>query len=114
VRKADNLPLSCAVVTKSGRLNFLEPSGPVQACNGTALPFTKAYNSQCLTNQALLVKSVIQTISKNKQNFMHKFLTVLLNNNKLSNYQVTATQENLSYDITAVKERTTDMLFFDM
>jgi len=40
VRKADNLPPSCAVVTKSGNLNFLEPSGPVQACNGTALPFT--------------------------------------------------------------------------
>ena len=38
--KADNLPPSCAVVTKSGNLNFLELSGPVQACNGTALPFT--------------------------------------------------------------------------
>ena len=38
MRKADNLPPSCAVVTKSGNLNFLEPSGPVQACNGTALP----------------------------------------------------------------------------
>jgi len=36
VRKADKLPPSCAVVTKSGNLNFLEPSGPVQACNGTA------------------------------------------------------------------------------
>ena len=32
------LPPSCPVVTKSGSLNFLEPSGPVQACNGTALP----------------------------------------------------------------------------
>jgi len=31
---------SCAVVTKSGNLNFLDPSGPLQACNGTALPFT--------------------------------------------------------------------------
>ena len=39
MRKAYNLPPSCAVVTKSGNLNFLEPSGPVQACNGTALPF---------------------------------------------------------------------------
>ena len=29
MRKADNLPLSCAVVTKSGNLNFLEPCGPV-------------------------------------------------------------------------------------
>ena len=36
MRKADNLPPSC--VTKSGNLNFLELSGPVQACNGTALP----------------------------------------------------------------------------
>jgi len=32
------LPPSCAVVTKSGSFNFLEPSGPVQACNWTALP----------------------------------------------------------------------------
>ena len=39
VRKADNLPPSCAVVMKSGSLNFLESSGPVEACNGTALPF---------------------------------------------------------------------------
>ena len=31
---------SCAVVTKSGNLNFLEPSGPLQACNGTAVPVT--------------------------------------------------------------------------
>ena len=40
MRKADNLQPSCAVVTKSGNLNFLEPSGILQACNGTALPFT--------------------------------------------------------------------------
>ena len=32
------LPTSCAVVMKSGNLNFLEPSGPLQACNGTELP----------------------------------------------------------------------------
>jgi len=38
VRKADNLPTSCAVITKSGKLNFLETSGPVQALNETALP----------------------------------------------------------------------------
>jgi hypothetical protein len=34
------LPPPCAVVMKCGNLNFLEPSGPLQACNGTALPFT--------------------------------------------------------------------------
>jgi hypothetical protein len=33
-----NLPPSCAVVINSGSLNFLKPSGPLQACNGTALP----------------------------------------------------------------------------
>ena len=38
MRKADNLPPSCADFMKSGNLNFLEPSGPVQACNGIDLP----------------------------------------------------------------------------
>jgi hypothetical protein len=28
---------------KSGNLNFLEPSGPIQSCNGTALPFTAVF-----------------------------------------------------------------------
>ena len=27
---------------KSGNLNFLEPSGPLQACNGTALPYIQS------------------------------------------------------------------------
>ena len=36
-----SLPPSCApIVLKSGCLKYLEPSGPVQACNGIALPFT--------------------------------------------------------------------------
>jgi len=47
VRKADNLPPSCAIVTKSGNLNFLEPCGPVQACNGPALPF-KILSTLCI------------------------------------------------------------------
>ena len=34
MRKADNLPPSCAVVTNYGNLNFLEPFGPVQAVTG--------------------------------------------------------------------------------
>ena len=32
---------SCAVVKKFGNFNFLETSGPLQACNGTALPSHK-------------------------------------------------------------------------
>jgi len=35
---AVTLPPSCAIVMKSGNFNFLEPSGPLQACNGIALP----------------------------------------------------------------------------
>ena len=35
MRKADNLPPSCAIVTKSGNINFLEPSRPLRARNGT-------------------------------------------------------------------------------
>jgi len=31
------LPPSC-VVMKSGNINCLEPSGPLQACNGTVIP----------------------------------------------------------------------------
>jgi len=30
------LPPSCAVVMKSGNLNFLETCGPLRVCNGTA------------------------------------------------------------------------------
>ena len=45
------LPPSCAIVMKSGNLNFLEPSGPLQACNGTAftqplLQWQILYNSE--------------------------------------------------------------------
>ena len=36
------LPPSRAAVMKSGNLNFLGPSGPLQACNGTALPYLKS------------------------------------------------------------------------
>ena len=44
VHKADNLPPPCAVVTKSGNLKFLEPSGPLWTCKGTALPFIPKYH----------------------------------------------------------------------
>ena len=41
MRRADNLNhLHVTIVLKSGNLNLLEPLGPVQACNGTALSFT--------------------------------------------------------------------------
>jgi hypothetical protein len=42
-----NLPYSCADVLKSGSLNFLEPSGPVKACQGLSRP-VKACNGIAL------------------------------------------------------------------
>ena len=39
------LPSSCAVVMKSVKLKFLEPSGPFQPCNGAALLFTLLHNA---------------------------------------------------------------------
>jgi len=46
---------------KSGNLNFLEPSGPLQACNGTALPFNTriitVINTSCLIYYLLKMKA---------------------------------------------------------
>ena len=48
------LPPPYAVVMKSGNLNFLEPSGPLQACNGTDLSF---YLHQ---ETAILIKNFVE------------------------------------------------------
>ena len=41
MRRVDNLTtLNVPIVLKSGSLNLLEPSGPVKACKGIALPLT--------------------------------------------------------------------------
>ena len=50
-----NLPPSCAVVTKSGNIIFLEPSGPVEACNGTALLVMYPYCNDGLQLHRLLL-----------------------------------------------------------
>jgi hypothetical protein len=52
VRLTTFLP-SCAVVMKSGNLNFLEPSGPLQAYNGTALPFSVLDQVVCMFSAQL-------------------------------------------------------------
>ena len=46
------LPPSCAVIMKSGNLNLLVPSGPLQACIGTALPlpFTDTKTHRTVTS----------------------------------------------------------------
>ena len=65
MRKANNLPPSCAAVTKSGNLNFLEPCGPVQACNGTALPFICYVINHSITTIFLtnvIMKTILEVI----------------------------------------------------
>jgi len=44
------------IVLKSGSLNLLEPSGPVQACNGIALPFLHLLGARlsCSLNMSVL------------------------------------------------------------
>jgi len=69
VRKADNLQPSCAIVTKPGNPNFLEPSGPVQACNGTELPLPRCESFECLFPNILQVSK-----TKRKSNWMGESL----------------------------------------
>jgi hypothetical protein len=45
--------LHVPTVLKSGSLNLLEPSGPVQACNGIALPFALQLGVQAFYNVML-------------------------------------------------------------
>ena len=79
MRKAENLKPSCGVVTKSGSLNFLEPSGVLRACNGTALPLhlplsTKLKRSShdlvVVTNVTLLIDK-ISNIKLKKNVFLY-------------------------------------------
>ena len=60
--RVTTLPPSCAFVTKSGNLNFLEPSGPLQTCNETARPLLARLHAMLLTvtlfiNMTILCKT---------------------------------------------------------
>jgi hypothetical protein len=66
------LPPSCAVVMKSRNLNFLKPSGPLQACNGTAvpLPYVRTFKScrkaTCNTNGVYVHQLISSSIPQNE------------------------------------------------
>jgi hypothetical protein len=53
VRGADLTTFMCRLCRNSGNLNLLEPSGPVQACNGIALPYLKAVTWHMPQNKSL-------------------------------------------------------------
>jgi len=67
VRKADILPPSCAVVTKSGNLNFLEPSGPLRDFNGSALPLPLPKNQSGPTAYNMYFVQCNATVTCNAQ-----------------------------------------------
>ena len=44
------------IVLKSGSVNLLEPSGPVQACNGIALPLHEDRHTFAITSRSVLLR----------------------------------------------------------
>jgi hypothetical protein len=59
------------IALKYGSLNLLEPSGPVQVCNGIALPFTKRYlhlrgNNPWYTFRRMSLKAGLDSTEKRK------------------------------------------------
>ena len=62
------------IILKSGSLNLLEPSGPVQACNGFAfplpLPLVKSVDLQscwCCATYSVIYFDVMMSVSKMKK-----------------------------------------------
>ena len=53
---------------KSGNLNFLEPSGPLQACKGAALPFYSWYCTllyvRCMVLHRVILRCEVRLSSK--------------------------------------------------
>ena len=49
---------SLTEILKSGNLNLLEPSGPVQACNGIALPLLH-FTFRSFNNMKLKVPKIV-------------------------------------------------------
>jgi len=75
---------------KSGNLNFLEPSGPLQACNGTALPLPLYSGeflvkfSPCMEAEGLLLGSQDPTTETGSDQYIISQLICLRFNVTLS------------------------------
>ena len=84
------LPPSCAVVTKSGNLNFLEASGTVQTCNGTALPFVVTIIPTIATAHRLPIVTMIIILVTKTQNSLRD-ASLVPNNTSSHAYQISVT-----------------------
>jgi lysyl-tRNA synthetase class I len=69
VPRADNLTTTC-VVMKSGNFNFLEHSGPLQDCNGTALPIIILYYYSYQPEDSHMIDRNLSVITVS-QNYIH-------------------------------------------
>jgi hypothetical protein len=49
------------ILLKSGNLNLLEPSGPVKASNGIALPLTLLINNDFLNPNTAIMRQLMRT-----------------------------------------------------
>jgi hypothetical protein len=55
--------LHVPTVLKSGSLGLLEPSGPVQACNGIALTFCKSFCLYCYRHATRMCRILLSSVS---------------------------------------------------
>ena len=62
-----------SIVLKSGSLNLLEPSGPVQACNGIALPL-RSFSISFVLSTFILTNHDFQT-EKNEKSVITDYLS---------------------------------------
>jgi len=76
---------------KFGNLNFLETSGPVQACSGTALPCINFINICPIMQQATRHFSALVTFWHTLQNLKHK-ITWKIKHQKYVSFGATAPQ----------------------
>jgi len=85
------LPPPCAVVMKSENLNFLKPSGPLQACNGTALPIYYHHNGIIelrLPSDPPLVRSKATHNTRSSMYTTHSVITICTHLSTLCKFNV--------------------------
>jgi len=80
--RADNLHV--LIVLKSGILNLLEPPGPVQACNGIALPLPYLYLIFSNSNIRSILLLIVSTPTLKSNNYLSCLQTLM---QSLSHYE---------------------------
>jgi hypothetical protein len=66
---------------KSGNLNFLEPSGPLRACNGTALPLHIIKSVYCEKNKKYVRTQCGQNADLSNVRILRQMMRIIANVN---------------------------------